>query len=70
MNARAILDSCLPASWRSEPAKPKKQFPAEAYDYAGPIDKEVVAKIQEEANKVLDKQQWTVIERLGDGPKR
>lgn len=70
MNAKAFLDY-LPASWRAEPAKPpKKEFPVEAYDYDDPIEGEVVAKIQEQADKVLDAQRWTVIERLGDDSKR
>jgi hypothetical protein len=67
MNAKALLDY-LPAFWRSQPTEPpKKDFPAEAFDYDDRIDAAVVAKIQEEANKVLDTQEWTVIERLGDG---
>jgi len=63
MNARALLKFFWP-----EPAK--KEFPPEAYSYDEPIDKDAVAAIQREADKVLDKQQWTVIERLGDGAKR
>ena len=66
MNARAILDYF---SWRpTSDVKPvKPEFPPQAYAYDGPIDAEVVAKIQQQANVVLEKQQWTVIERLGDG---
>jgi hypothetical protein len=52
----------------SEPAK--KELPPEAYSYDEPIEKETVAAIQRKADKALDKQQWTVIERLGDGAKR
>lgn len=69
MNAQALL-KYLPSSWRSEPAKSAKQFPPEAYSYDSPIDKEAVGCLQIEANKTLDKQQWTVIERIGDGSKR
>jgi hypothetical protein len=69
MNAQALL-KYLPSSWRLEPAKPAKKFPPEAYSYDSSIDKETVANIQKEANKTLDKQQWTVIERLGDGCER
>lgn len=65
MNAHAILSYF----WRSEPAAQpmKKDFPAEAYSYDDPISKEVIAAIQKEADKKLNMQQWTVIERLGDG---
>jgi len=70
MNARAFFLDYLP-HWNREPAKPaKKTFPPEAYSYDSPIDKEVVAQIQIEANKTLEKQSWTVIERIGDGSKR
>jgi hypothetical protein len=69
MNARALLDY-LP-SWHREPTKQaKKEFPPEAYSYDDSIEKEVVAQIQIEANKTLDQQSWTVIERIGDGAKR
>jgi hypothetical protein len=69
MNARALLDY-LP-SWHREPAKQaKKEFPPEAYSYDSPIDKAAVTQIQIEANKILDKQSWTVIERIGDDSKR
>lgn len=70
MNAQEILKSIF--SWNDQPmAKPlAKDFPPEAYSYDGPITKEAVAQIQREANKKLDKQQWTVIEQLGDGGKR
>jgi hypothetical protein len=61
MNAQALLKFLWP---EREPAK--KQVPPEAFDYDGEIDPEVVAAHQREANKSLDKQQWTVIERLGD----
>ena len=63
MNAHALL-KYLP--WHTA----KKQFPPEAYSYDSDIDKDEVARIQEEANKVLDQQKWTVIETLGDGIKR
>ncbi len=63
MNAQALLKFF----WR-EPAK--KKFPPEAYSYDEPIEKDAVAAIQREADKVLDNEQWTVIERLGDGAKR
>jgi hypothetical protein len=63
MNAQSLFKFF----WR-EPAK--KEFPPEAYCYDEPIDKDAVAAIQREADKVLDKQEWTVIERLGDGDKR
>jgi hypothetical protein len=66
MNARAIFDYCFGTS-TSSPTRVKKEFPPEAYDYDSPIDKAAVASIQAQANKVLGKQQWTVIERLGDG---
>lgn len=67
MNAQALL-KYLPWHTEPSPAQPvKKDFPPEAYSYDSPISKEAVAEIQKEANKKLDKQQWTVIERLGDG---
>ena len=65
MNAQALLKFLWP-----EPEPEKKTFPPEAYEYGGPIDKDAVAARQQEANKALDKQQWTVIERLGDGAPR
>lgn len=72
MNAQAIFKSIF--SWNNDqPSAGKsmaRDFPPEAYSYDGPISKEAVAQIQQEANKKLDKQQWTVIERLGDGGKR
>jgi hypothetical protein len=64
MNAHALL-KYLP--WHSEPEK--KTFPPEAYSYDG-LDKKALAALQNDADKALDKQQWTVIERLGDGAKR
>jgi hypothetical protein len=71
MNAQYLL-KFLP--WHTEPAKPakpvEKDFPPEAYSYDSPITKEEVAEIQKEADKKLEKQQWTVIERLGDGCER
>ncbi|QDM32171.1 hypothetical protein FNL55_13115 [Tardiphaga sp. vice352] len=71
MNAQTLL-KYLP--WHtSEPGASKpavKEFPPEAYSYDSPITKQAVAGIQQEANKTLDKQQWTVIERLGDGCER
>ena len=65
MNAQALLKYL---HWPSEPEK--KTFPPEAYSYDEPITKDAVAAIQKEADKTLDKQQWTVIERLGDGDGR
>lgn len=43
---------------------------SELGSYDDPINKEIVTQIQNEANKTLDKQSWTVIERIGDGCKR
>ena len=60
MNAQALLKYF----WHSEP---KKEFPPETYPYESPIKKDGIAAIQKEADKVLGRQQWTVIERLGDG---
>ena len=62
MNAQALL-KYLP--WHTA----KKEFPPEAYSYDSDIDPAEVARIQDEANKVLNQQKWTVIERLGDGRK-
>ena len=68
MNAQALLKYF---QWPDQSSKPvKKEFPPEAYDYEGPIEKSTVAAIQADADKVLTTQEWTVIERLGDGPKR
>jgi len=67
MNADALLKFF---SWHTTPeTKPtaKKDFPPEAYSYDSPITKEAIEEIQREADKTLEKQQWTVIERLGDG---
>lgn len=49
-------------SRRSPNKPPKKDFPAEAYSYDSSIDSASIAKIQREADKVLEKQRWTVIE--------
>jgi hypothetical protein len=70
MNAQSILSYFT--TWYQEPEKPKpaKDFPPEAFDYDDRIDPQVVAAIQKEANKKLDQQEWTVIERLGDGEQR
>jgi hypothetical protein len=70
MNAQALLSYLSFSGWHNEPAKKAKHFPPEAYEYDDPIDKDVVAAIQKEANKKLDRQEWTVIERIGDGLKR
>jgi hypothetical protein len=70
MNTQALLSYFTLAGWQSEPKKKAKEFPPEAYSYDDPIDKDVVAAIQIEANKKLDVQTWTVIERIGDGGKR
>ncbi|MFT4276497.1 MAG: hypothetical protein QM576_09095 [Rhodopseudomonas sp.] len=66
----ALLKSILSFTWTHDAVKPAKDFPPEAYSYDDPIDPAVIARIQAEADKVLDKQQWTVIERLGDGHTR
>jgi hypothetical protein len=69
MNAQALLKYW---PWHEEP-KPTpepKSFPPEAYSYDSPIEKDAIAAIQREADKVLDKQQWTVIERLGESVSR
>jgi hypothetical protein len=70
MDAQALLSYFGFSGWHSQPKKKAKDFPPEAYSYDGPIDKDAVAAIQKEANKKLDKQEWTVIERIGDGVKR
>lgn len=70
MNAQAILSYFSLSHWRTEPKKPAKDFPAEAYSYDEDIDPRTVAAIQKKADKKLGQQEWTVIERLGDGIKR
>ena len=70
MNAQALLSYFTFSGWQSESKKKAKDFPPEAYSYDDPIDKDVVAAIQTEANKKLDVQTWTIIERIGDGSKR
>jgi len=45
----------------------EEKLPASSYD--DPIDKDVVAAMQKEANKKLDLQEWTMIERIGDHPR-
>lgn len=67
MNAHTLL-SYFKTGY-SEPKKPSKDFPAEAFDYDEDIDPTVVAALQEEADKKLEKQQWTVIELITDGDK-
>jgi hypothetical protein len=37
-------------------------FPPEAYSYDSPVTKEGVARIQREADKILCRQEWTVLE--------
>jgi len=66
MNAQALLSYFSFSGWRTEPTKKAKDFPPEAYSYDD-IDPKLVAAIQEKANEKLDQQEWTVIERLGDG---
>jgi hypothetical protein len=70
MNAQALLSYFSFSAWQSEPKKKAKDFPPEAYSYDDPIEKDVVAAIQKEADKKLNLQEWTVIERIGDGVKR
>jgi hypothetical protein len=70
MNAQALLSYFSFSGWQSEPTKKAKDFPPEAYEYDDPIDRNVVAAFQKEANKKLDLQEWTVIERIGDGVQR
>jgi hypothetical protein len=70
MNAQAILSYFSFSGWRNDPPKKAKDFPPEAYSYDDPIDPKIVAAIQEKANEKLDQQQWTVIERIGDGANR
>lgn len=70
MNAQALLSYFTFSGWQSESKKKAKDFPPEAYSYDDPIDKDVVAAIQAEANKKLEDQDWTVIERIGDDVQR
>jgi len=58
MNAQALLTHFK--TGHSEPKKQAKDFPPEAYDY-GDIDPAATALIQAEADKKLDKQDWTVM---------
>jgi hypothetical protein len=64
MNAQTLLSYFK--TGHSEPKKPAKDFPPEAYSYDGPIDKDVVAAIQLEADKKIEKQEWTVTELIED----
>ncbi|PJG50038.1 hypothetical protein CVM73_38545 [Bradyrhizobium forestalis] len=70
MNAQALLSYFSFSGWRTEPTKKAKDFPPEAYSYDDDIDPKIVAAIQKKADEKLDQQEWTVIERLGDGVKR
>ena len=43
-------------------AAAKRSFPPEAYDYGGDISAEAVRRLQEQADKVLGKGEWKVID--------
>jgi len=64
MNAQTLLSYFK--TGHSEPKKTAKDFPPEAYSYDGPIDKEAVAAIQRDADKKIEKQDWTVTELIED----
>jgi hypothetical protein len=70
MDAHAILSYFGFSGWSSEPPKKAKDFPPEAYSYVDEIDPKVVAAIQKKANEKLGQQEWTVIDRIGDGANR
>lgn len=64
MNAQTLLSYFR--TGHTEPKKQAKDFPPEAYDYDGAIDKDAVAAIQQEADKKIEKQEWTVTELIED----
>jgi hypothetical protein len=64
MNAQTLLSEFK--AGHSEPKKVERDFPPEAYQYDDPIDPVAVAAIQAEADKKLEKQEWTVIELIED----
>lgn len=62
MNAQALLSYFRTGHIKAK--KPAKDFPPEAYDYDDAIDPIVVTAIQVESDKMLDKQEWTVVELM------
>lgn len=64
MNAQTLISYFR--TGHTEPKKPAKEFPPEAYAYDGPIDPKAVAAIQSEADKKIESQEWTVIEVIED----
>jgi len=47
---------------KKEKASPSRPFPPEAYDYDSDITDEVTKRVQSEADKILRKDKWTVID--------
>jgi hypothetical protein len=64
MNAQTLLSFFR--TGHSEPKKPAKDFPPEAYSYDSPIDPKAVAAVQREADKKIESQEWTVTEVIED----
>lgn len=42
-----------------------RRFPAEAYDYADDVTPEAVQQIREKASKVIDAEEWEVVDGFG-----
>lgn len=47
---------------KKEKVSPSRPFPREAYDYDSDITDEVTRRVQSEADKILRKDDWTVID--------